>query len=59
VDLTPSENGESGFQRRFAKYLTGRMRKLKNTKGGALADERTLNYYSAFIRDGFLAILQE
>jgi AcrR family transcriptional regulator len=59
IQVLLSENGESGFQRRFAKYLTGRMQKLKTPQGGALADERVLKYYSVFIRDGFLAILQE
>ena len=35
------------------------MRRLKNTQRSAVTDERSLKYYSAFIRDGFLAILQE
>ena len=59
IQVLLSENGESGFQRRFAKYFTGRMQKVKNARGGVLMDERSLKYYSVFIRDGFLAILQE
>ena len=59
IQVLLSENGDSGFQRRFTKKLTVRMRRLKNSQGSAVTDERSLKYYSAFIRDGFLAILQE
>jgi hypothetical protein len=60
IQVLLSENGESGFQRRlFSRYIIGRMRKLKKSPGGALIDERNLKYYSVFIRDGFIAIVQE
>jgi AcrR family transcriptional regulator len=60
IQVLLSENGESGFQRRlFSRYIIGRMRKLKKSQSGALIDERDLKYYSVFIRDGFIAIVQE
>lgn len=57
-----SENGESGFQRKLAVYLTGCMWKLSPPKkdgDSILTGERSLKYRSVFISDGLIAILQE
>jgi AcrR family transcriptional regulator len=60
IQVLLSENGESGFQRRlFSRYIIGHMRKLKKSQSSALIDERYLKYYSVFVRDGFIAIVQE
>jgi AcrR family transcriptional regulator len=60
IQVFLGENGESGFQRKFAKFLTDRMRESRNTRQTkTLPDEQTLNYRSAFMRDGSIAILQE
>jgi AcrR family transcriptional regulator len=59
IQVFLSENGESNFQRKFARYFTGLMQRFKNTPGSILANKRILNYYSVFIRDGCIAILQE
>jgi AcrR family transcriptional regulator len=59
IQVFLSENGESGFQKKFARYFTGRMRRFKYTQGGMLADKRVLKYHSVFIRDGCIAIIQE
>jgi AcrR family transcriptional regulator len=59
IQVFLSENGESGFQKKFARYFTGHMRRFKYTPGGVLADRRILKYHSVFIRDGCIAIIQE
>jgi AcrR family transcriptional regulator len=59
IQVFLSENGESGFQRKFARYLTNHIRQFQNTQSGTVVDERTLKYYSVFIRDGAIAIIQE
>jgi AcrR family transcriptional regulator len=55
IQVFLGENGESGFQRKFARYITARMQQYKQ----AQADERILKYHSAFIRDGCVATIQE
>jgi AcrR family transcriptional regulator len=60
IQVFLSENGESGFQRKFAKFITDRMRQFRNTgQSKALLDEQTLNYCSVFMRDGCTATFQE
>jgi AcrR family transcriptional regulator len=60
IQVFLSENGESGFQRKIAKFLTDRIRQFRNTgQSKTLPDEQTLNYCSAFMRDGCIAIIQE
>jgi AcrR family transcriptional regulator len=60
IQVLLSENGESEFQRKFAKFLTDRLRQSRNTgQVKALPDEQTLNYCSDFMRDGCIAIVQE
>jgi AcrR family transcriptional regulator len=60
IQVFLSENGESGFQKKFAKFLTDRIRQHRNTgQLKTLPDEQTLNYCSAFMRDGCTAIFQE
>jgi AcrR family transcriptional regulator len=59
IQVLLSENGTNSFQRKFARYFTGHMRALKHIQGRPTPDDRTLKYYSAFIRDGCVAILQE
>lgn len=59
IQVLLSENGESDFQKKFAKYFAGRMRQFKIIPDGALADTRVSNYRSVFFRDGCIAMLQE
>jgi AcrR family transcriptional regulator len=60
IQVLLSENGESDFQRKFAKFLTDCIRKYRNTgQTKTLPDEQTLSYCSVFMRDGCIAILQE
>jgi AcrR family transcriptional regulator len=60
IQVLLSENGESAFQRKFARFLTDRLRQSRNTgQAKALPDEQTLNYCSVYIRDGCIAIVQE
>jgi hypothetical protein len=60
IQVLLSENGESGFQRKIARFLTDRIRQFRNSgQSKTLPDEQTLNYCSAFMRDGCTAILQE
>jgi AcrR family transcriptional regulator len=60
IQVFLSENGESGFQRKIAKFLTDRIRQFRNTgQSKMLPDEQTLNYCSAFMRDGCIVIIQE
>jgi AraC-like DNA-binding protein len=59
IQVFLSENGESGFQRKFVKYFTGLMQQFKYTQGSTLDNKRILKYHSVFIRDGCIAIIQE
>jgi AcrR family transcriptional regulator len=59
IQVFLSENGESGFQRKFARYITARLQQYKHTQNDSQADERILKYHSAFIRDGCVATIQE
>ncbi|MDR2185376.1 MAG: TetR/AcrR family transcriptional regulator [Treponema sp.] len=60
IQVFLSENGESGFQRKIAKFLADRIRLLRNTgQSNTIPDEKTLNYCSAFMRDGCIVIIQE
>jgi AcrR family transcriptional regulator len=59
VQVFLSENGASEFQKKFSKYITAHVQKLKNAKNSSLTDEQTLNYCSVFIRDGCTGIIQE
>jgi AcrR family transcriptional regulator len=59
IQVLLSENGESSFQKRFARYFTGLMRRFKSTPDSILADDRIPNYHSVFIRDGCTAVIQE
>jgi AcrR family transcriptional regulator len=59
IQVLLSENGESDFQKKFAKYFTGHMRDFKIIPDSALADKRVSNYRSVFFRDGCIAMLQE
>jgi AcrR family transcriptional regulator len=59
IQVLLSENGESDFQKKFARYFTGHMRQLKYIPSGTLADKRIMNYRSVFFRDGCIAMLQE
>jgi AcrR family transcriptional regulator len=60
IQVLLSENGESGFQKKFAKFLTDRIQQSGNTgQTKTLPEEQTLNYCSVFMRDGCTAILQE
>jgi AcrR family transcriptional regulator len=59
IQVFLSENGESSFQRKFARYFTGLMRQFKKHPDSILTDEKILNYHLVFIRDGCTAILQE
>jgi AcrR family transcriptional regulator len=59
IQVFLSENGESGFQRKFVKYFTGLMQQFKYSQDSGLAGERILKYHSVFIRDGCIAIIQE
>ncbi|MDR0597400.1 MAG: TetR/AcrR family transcriptional regulator [Treponema sp.] len=54
-----SENGERDFQKKFARYFTGRMRQFKVIAAEAPEEERIMNYRSVFFRDGCIAMLQE
>ena len=59
IQVLLSENGESDFQKKFARYFTGHMRQFKIIPGGTPADERIMDYRSVFFRDGCIAMLQE
>jgi AcrR family transcriptional regulator len=59
IQVLLSENGERDFQKKFARYFTECMRKFKKSPDSILTDERILNYYSAFFREGCIAMLQE
>jgi AcrR family transcriptional regulator len=60
IQVFLSENGESGFQRKVAKFLTDCIRKSRNTgQARMVSDEQTLSYCSVFMRDGCIAIIQE
>jgi AcrR family transcriptional regulator len=60
IQVFLSENGESGFQRKVAKFLTDQIRRHWNTgQLKTLPDEQTLSYCSVFMRDGCIAIIQE
>jgi AcrR family transcriptional regulator len=59
IQVFLSKNGERDFQRKFARYFTGLMQQLKIPPDSIVADKRILNYYSVFIRDGCIAIVQE
>jgi AcrR family transcriptional regulator len=45
IQVFMSENGESGFQRKFVRYFTGLMQQFKYPQGSSLADERILRYH--------------
>jgi AcrR family transcriptional regulator len=60
IQVFLSENGESGFQRKVAKFLTDQIRRHQNAgQLKTLPDEQTLSYCSAFMRDGCIALIQE
>jgi AcrR family transcriptional regulator len=59
IQVFLSANGESNFQRKFARYITGLMQRVKTPPDSIVANKRILNYYSVFIRDGCIAIVQE
>jgi AcrR family transcriptional regulator len=60
IQVFLSENGESGFQRKIAKFLADHIRQFRDTgQSKTIPDEKTLNYCSAFMRDGCVVIIQE
>jgi AcrR family transcriptional regulator len=55
-----SENGESSFQRKIIRFFTELMQRYYlKSQNASLLDEKALKYYSIFVRDGAIAIMQE
>ncbi|MDR1585993.1 MAG: TetR/AcrR family transcriptional regulator [Treponema sp.] len=60
VQVLLSENGESSFQRKIIWFFTDLMQRYYlKSQSVSLLDERMLKYYSVFVRDGAIGILQE
>jgi AcrR family transcriptional regulator len=59
IQVFLSENGESGFQRKFVRYFTGLMQQFNYVQGNSTGDGRIRKYHSVFIRDGCIAMIQE